>query len=40
VLRLARDRDARVHPLGSDGTEGVARRLAAISGRPLQDPDG
>ncbi|MGB9186015.1 MAG: hypothetical protein WCB67_18330, partial [Solirubrobacteraceae bacterium] len=35
VLRLAADRHARVHALGGAGAPAVARRLAALSGRPL-----
>ncbi len=35
VLRLATDRDARVHALGGGSAPAVARRLAALSGRPL-----
>jgi hypothetical protein len=35
VRRLAADRHARVHPLGGAGAPDVARRLAALSGRPL-----
>ncbi len=37
VRRLARDRGARVHPLGGEETLAVARRLASLAGRPLQD---
>jgi hypothetical protein len=37
VRRLARDRQARVHPLGGPEAAVVARRLAALAGRPLQD---
>ncbi len=37
VLRLARDKHARVHPLGGEDAGAVARRLAALAGRPLQD---
>jgi GT2 family glycosyltransferase len=37
VVRLARDRDARVHSLGGGDAAAVARRLAALTGRPLQD---
>ena len=37
VRRLARDRGARVHPLGGEETLAVARRLARLAGRPLQD---
>ncbi len=36
VLRLAREPRARVHPLGGGGALGVARRLASLSGRPLE----
>jgi hypothetical protein len=39
VLRLARNRDARVHPLGGEAARGVARRLAALAGRPLRDTE-
>ncbi len=35
ALRLARDRGARVHPLGGEDAGAVARRLAALVGRPL-----
>jgi hypothetical protein len=37
VRRLASDRDARVHPLGGEEPAEVARRLASLAGRPLQD---
>jgi hypothetical protein len=37
VRRLARDRQAQVHPLGGAEAAVVARRLAALAGRPLQD---
>jgi GT2 family glycosyltransferase len=37
VRRLAHDRGARVHPLGGGETAAVARRLARLAGRPLQD---
>ena len=36
VLRLAREPRARVHPLGGGEALGVARRLASLSGRPLE----
>jgi len=39
VRRLARDKHARVHPLGSGDAAAVAERLAALAGRPLQDSD-
>ena len=39
VRRLARDRQARVHSVGGGDATGVARRLAALAGRPLQDSD-
>jgi hypothetical protein len=35
VLRLARDRGARVHALGGDEVQATARRLAALAGRRL-----
>ncbi len=35
VLRLTADRHARVHALGGTDAPAVARRLAALSGRPL-----
>ncbi len=38
VLRLARDRGARVQPLGGARAGSTARRLAALAGRPLHDP--
>jgi GT2 family glycosyltransferase len=38
VLRLGRDRRARVHPLGGDETRATARRLARLAGRPLDEP--
>jgi GT2 family glycosyltransferase len=37
VRRLARDKQARVYPLGGADAAAVARRLAALAGRPLQD---
>jgi len=40
VLRLARDRGARVQPLGGARARATARRLAALAGRPLHDPGG
>jgi GT2 family glycosyltransferase len=36
VLRLARDDDARVHPLGGEEARAVAGRLAALAGRRLE----
>ena len=36
VRRLERDPQARVHALGRDHARAVARRLAALAGRPLQ----
>jgi hypothetical protein len=36
VARLVRDGDARVHPLGSEETRGVAARLARLAGRRLE----
>jgi GT2 family glycosyltransferase len=38
VVRLTRDGDARVHSLGGGEAASVARRLAVLAGRPLQDP--
>jgi Glycosyltransferase like family 2 len=35
VLRLAADRHARVHVLGGAGAPAIARRLSALSGRPM-----
>jgi hypothetical protein len=37
VLRLANDPEARVHPLGGDVAQRVARRVAALAGRSLED---
>jgi hypothetical protein len=37
VRRLSRDRHARVYPLGGAQTAAVARRLAGLAGRQLQD---
>jgi hypothetical protein len=37
VRRLERDPEARVHALGRDQAHAVARRLASLAGRPLQD---
>jgi hypothetical protein len=37
VRRLERDPSARVHALGRDQAHAVARRLARLAGRPLQD---
>jgi hypothetical protein len=34
VLRLERDADARVHPLGGENSRAMTRRLAALAGRP------
>jgi hypothetical protein len=36
VVRLARDGDARVHPLGSEDARAVAVRLARLAGRRLE----
>jgi len=38
VLRLRRDRRARVHALGGDEARATARRLARLAGRPLDEP--
>jgi GT2 family glycosyltransferase len=38
VLRLQRDRAARVHALGGDDVRATARRLARLAGRPLDEP--
>ncbi len=38
VSRIARTRDARVQPLGGDGARRTAVRLAALAGRPLEQP--
>jgi GT2 family glycosyltransferase len=38
VLRLQRDRSARVHALGGDEVRSTARRLARLAGRPLDEP--
>jgi GT2 family glycosyltransferase len=38
VLRLQRDRRARVHALGGDEVRTTARRLARLAGRPLDEP--
>jgi len=38
VLRLRRDRQARVHALGGDDVRSVARRVARLAGRPLDEP--
>ena len=35
VRRLERDRDARVHGLGTEQARAVASRVAALAGRPL-----
>jgi hypothetical protein len=37
VLRIKRDAGARVHPLGGENARAVARRLAALAGRPPVD---
>jgi hypothetical protein len=39
ALRLARDREARVHPLGGEAAAAAARRLAALAGHPLGPGD-
>jgi hypothetical protein len=36
VRRLGRDRGARVHALGTEQARAVARRVAALAGRPLE----
>ena len=36
VLRLGRDREARVHPLGGDQARATAVRIAALAGRRLE----
>ena len=36
VIRLVRDADARVHPLGSEDARAVAARLARLAGRRLE----
>jgi hypothetical protein len=38
ALRLARQRGARVHPLGGEEVQATAQRLAALAGRPLAEP--
>jgi hypothetical protein len=38
VLRLRRDRQARVHALGGEDVRATARRLARLAGRPLDEP--
>jgi hypothetical protein len=38
AVRLMRQPGARVHPLGGDEVQAIARRLAALAGRPLADP--
>jgi hypothetical protein len=38
VVRLQRDRRARVHALGGDDVRTTARRLARLAGRPLDEP--
>jgi hypothetical protein len=35
VHRLQRDRDARVHALGTEQARAIAQRVAALTGRPL-----
>ncbi len=36
VRRLERDRDARVHALGTDQARAIANRVATLAGRPLE----
>jgi hypothetical protein len=38
VLRLRRDRGARVHAIGGEELRATARRLARLAGRPLDEP--
>jgi hypothetical protein len=38
VLRLQRDRLARVHAIGGEELRATARRLARLAGRPLDEP--
>ncbi len=38
VLRLKRERRARVHALGGEDVRATARRLARLAGRPLDEP--
>lgn len=38
VLRLQRDRRARVHAIGGEEVRATARRLARLTGRPLDEP--
>ncbi len=38
ALRLARQADARVHPLGGEEVQATAHRLAALAGRALAEP--
>ncbi len=38
VLRLQSDRRARVHALGGEDVRAIARRLARLAGRPLDEP--
>jgi hypothetical protein len=38
VLRLVRDRDARVHAVRGDEVRATAHRLARLAGRPLDEP--
>jgi hypothetical protein len=35
VRRLTADRDARLHALGGAGAQAIARRLSALTGRPM-----
>jgi hypothetical protein len=37
VLRLQRDRRARVHVVGGEDVRAIARRLARLAGRPLEE---
>jgi hypothetical protein len=36
VRRLERDRDARVHTIGTEQARAIARRMAGLAGRPLE----
>jgi hypothetical protein len=36
VRRMERDRAARVHALGTEQARTIARRMAALAGRPLE----
>jgi GT2 family glycosyltransferase len=38
AVRLVRQRDARVHPLGGEEVQATAQRLAALAGRALAEP--